>query len=69
MCKLDEYIAGQKLALFKMGGVQIMNEDIMVKQEKRKWNIGNYLLMSKKSAGNIKIGVGHTASESDEVSL
>ena len=39
VCKLDECIAGQKLALFKIGGVQIMNEDGMVKQEKRKWNI------------------------------
>ncbi|XP_065887583.1 uncharacterized protein [Dysidea avara] len=49
---------GQKLALFKMNGARILSENVTVKGKEKPWTIGSYLLMIKKSANSLKIGVG-----------
>ena len=41
---------GKSLALFKTNGARILNSH-------KPWSLGNYLLMLKKGASNIKIGV------------
>ena len=53
------------LALFKYNGVTIVNSDLTVKGEKRKWTHGSYLLACKNSPSQVKFGVGYV-SDPDE---
>ena len=65
---------GKQLALFKYNGVAIVDSDLTVKGEKKKWTLGSYLLACKKSPSQVKFGVGyvsypdeHSRSGKDEV--
>ena len=51
---------GKVLTLFKMNGAVIRDVPMMLKgyRKERSWTIGNYLLLMKKSASQVKIGVG-----------
>ena len=50
---------GQMLMLFKMNGSTIPNSSLTVKEKKREWTLGNYLLATKKSPAQTKLGVGY----------
>lgn len=49
----DEY-----LALFKLNGTRILNKELTINKIKRPWLIGNYLSFIKKSASQVKFGIG-----------
>ena len=63
------------LKLFKMNGAIILPDDISCGGFSRRWTLGNYLqLLVKKSAANVKLGVGWVKNDnssdiSDEVSI
>ena len=60
------------LKLFKVsGGALIQNDNITLKGVSRKWTLGNYLSLLKKSPSSIKIGIAcvdDTCSTSDDES-
>ena len=56
---------GKSIALFKYNGVAIVDSDLTVKGEKKKWTLGSYLLACKKSPSQVKFGVGYV-SDPDE---
>ena len=58
-------IPGKPLALFKYNGVTIVDSDLTVKGEKKKWTLGSYLLACKKSLSQVKFGIGNV-SDPDE---
>ena len=45
-------------ALFKLNGSRIMNKDVSVHRNCKPWIIGNCLSHVKKSASNVKLGIG-----------
>ncbi len=45
-------------ALFKLNGSRIMNKDVSVHGNCKPWLIGNYLSHVKKSASQLKLGIG-----------
>ena len=46
--------------LFKaFGGARIANDDLVVNDKVRPWNLGNYLSLLKKSPSNVQIGVAY----------
>ena len=51
---------GKVLTLFKMNGAVIRDVPVMLKGycSERPWTIGNYLQLMKKSASQVKIGIG-----------
>ena len=54
---------GKSATLFKFNGARILNADLIINGTKKKWTLGNYLLMLKKSANNIKMGIGYVPSD------
>ena len=48
---------GESLALFKMNGSRIINNDLTIHKKKKPWLIGNYLSCIKKSAAQFKLGI------------
>ena len=44
--------------LFKMNGSIVFDDDITLKGCDKPWTIGRYLLLLKKSAQNVKFGIG-----------
>ena len=44
--------------LFKMNGSMVLDDDITLKGCNKPWTIGRYLLLLKKSAQNVKFGIG-----------
>lgn len=53
------------LSLFRQNGTVILNGSLTVKGARKPWTIGNYLLAIKKSAHQIKLGVGHSTEDPD----
>ena len=53
---------GQTFALYRPNTAHIPNADLTVNLQKRKWTLGNYLLVLKKSPSQIKFGVGFSDS-------
>ena len=53
------------LCLFKpLSGARISNNDVVINQIPRPWNIGNYLLLLKKNPSNVQIGVAYVIDDS-----
>ena len=52
---------GKCPAIFKLNGARILDNDLIVNENKRQWTLGNYLLILKKSANNIKMGIGYVS--------
>ena len=46
------------LALFKLNGSRIIDKELTINGKKRPWLIGNYLSFVKKSAAQLKLGIG-----------
>lgn len=78
VCKADNYEAvtrkiaecielsledDQYLALFKLNGTRILNKELTINRIKRPWLIGNYLSFVKKSASQVKFGIGICSKE------
>lgn len=66
-------VPGQTVAVYKYSGVEIAENYLTVKGQKKKWTLGNYLLACKKSPSQMKFGIGfpshheHSSHEDDEV--
>ena len=56
---------GMVLTLFKMNGAVIRDVPMMLKgyRKEKSWTIGNYLQLMRKSASQVKIGVGLMSNE------
>ena len=78
VCKADNYEAvtrkiaecmelsmedDQYLVLFKLNGTRILNKELKFNRIKRPWSIGNYLSFVKKSASQVKFGIGICSKE------
>ena len=61
-CQLS-YTKGKILSLFKINGARILNEAITLNGKLKPWTMGCYMQLLKKSAGNIKLGVGYIIPE------
>ena len=48
----------QSYALFKMNGTRILDKDLSINKKKKPWLMGNYLTCVKKSAAQLKLGIG-----------
>ena len=48
----------ESYALFKMNGARILDKDLSVHGKQKPWLIGNYLSHVKKSAAQLKLGIG-----------
>ena len=60
----------QELCLFRVNGVQILNEKITLAKKQKRWTIGHYLTAIKKSPGNVKFGIGYIKQHpADEVHM
>ena len=57
-CRLKKQ-HGKKICLFKLNGAMILNEPLKIKKKNKPWTIGNYLLLTKKSASTTKLGVSY----------
>ena len=57
-CRLKKQ-NGKNICLFKLNGAMILNEPLKIKKKNKPWTIGNYLLLTKKSASTTKLGVGY----------
>lgn len=66
-CRLNRQ-EGKELALFKLNGARILDEDVTIKGRLKHWTLGNYLLLMKKSPSSVKLGVGYFTSPSTEIS-
>ena len=49
---------GKSFCLFRWGGTRIINEDVYIGGTPQNWTLKNYLLTCRKSASQIKFGVG-----------
>ena len=56
---------GMVLTLFKLSGARILDEPVLLNGKQKEWNLGNYLLMLRKAANKIKLGVGHVILQDD----
>lgn len=65
-CHLN-YTRDKVLSLFKLNGARILNEPITINGKVKPWTMGTYMQLLKKSAGNIKLGVGYIIPEDDAV--
>jgi len=54
---------GMKLQLFKLRGARITDEPVTVHSNYRKWTIGNYLCVLRKSADNVTLGEAHVTTD------
>lgn len=61
-CKLSRPDVQSIPALFKMNGARILNESMTIAGKVKPWTLGNFLLLMKKSASSVKIGVCYIAS-------
>ncbi len=50
--------AKECLALFKLNGTRILDKELSINKKKKPWLIGNYMCFLKKSAGQVKLGIG-----------
>lgn len=50
--------ANKTFHLFTWSGARILNEQILINEKARPWTLGNYLCLLRKSADNVKLGVG-----------
>ena len=66
-CRLNHQ-EGKELALFKLNGARILDEDVTIKGRLKPWTLGNYLLLMKKSPSSVKLGVGYFTSEISSLS-
>lgn len=57
---------GKILQLFKLSSARILNEAMSIYGKQKPWTVGNYLLMVRKSASNIKLGVGCIAATQNQ---
>jgi len=62
-CQLTQVAGNLSLALFKLNGALILDEEVTINGKTRPWTLGNYLLLMKKSPANIKLGVGYRSKE------
>jgi len=55
-------VPGKSFALYKYSGIAI-SDDLTVRDEKKKWTLGTYLLACKKSPSQIKLGIGYLSDD------
>ena len=56
---------GGKLFLVKMNGARVLNEPLLVNGKRKPWTLGNYLLMLRKGASKVKLGIACENLEED----
>ncbi len=59
--KLNSCEPKTKMSFFKLNGTRILNEDLIIDGNKRKWTLGNYLRVIKRSPGRLMLGYGSLA--------
>ena len=52
---------GMVLSLFKLNGARVLDQPVTMKGKAKPWTLGNYLLLMKKGASSVKMGVAYTA--------
>ena len=55
------------LSLFKMNGARVLNEPVLVCGKHKPWTLGNYLLMLRKGASKVKLGIACEESSQEDL--
>lgn len=60
---------GKIISFFRFSGTRVEDKNIIIREKNYPWSLRNYLLSMRKSAGQVKLGVGYITDEKVNIAV